>query len=170
MRARVHTGDFRAMLAHAHDVLFDELEFRGNVDDYCNAHNSYLPIVLETRRGIPITLALVYREVLRRLGMVVHGVNTPGHFLAAVADPDGGLLYVDPFNGGRLLSADEIYQMVERMAGAPVPRTEDVMPLALPVQWLGRILRNIESVFERADRPDDRAAMRDLLGLLNQIK
>jgi regulator of sirC expression with transglutaminase-like and TPR domain len=169
VRSRARSGDFRALLAHAHALMFDELGFRGNVDDYYNPHNSYVPVVLETRRGNPITLCLIYRELMRRAGLVVHGVNTPGHFLCAVADPDGGLMYVDPFEAGRTLQADEIYQMVEKMAGAPVPRTEDVMPLALPAQWLRRMLRNLESTFRRDSRPDDLAAMRDLAGWLEQL-
>jgi len=167
VRNRVHSGEFKAILAHAHSLMFDELGFKGNASDYYNVQNSYVPIVLETRRGIPITVTLIYRELLRRLGLVVHGVNTPGHFLAAVADPNGGLIYIDPFNSGPLLQPDEIYTMVERMAGAPIPRTEDVMPLALPSQWLARMIRNVESIFARDDRHDDRIAMRDLLGLLD---
>jgi regulator of sirC expression with transglutaminase-like and TPR domain len=169
VRSRVHSGDYRALIAHAHDVMFDELGFSGNVDDYYHPHNSYVPIVLQTRRGNPITLSLIYRELMRRLGLVVHGVNTPGHFIAAVADPGGGLLYVDAFARGRMLVPDEIYQMVEQMAGAPVPRTEDVMPLALPGQWLRRIIRNLESIFRRDNRAADLAAMRDLAGLLDQL-
>ena len=56
------------VLAHLHTVLFDEQQFRGNIDDYYNPHNSYIPTVLQTRRGIPITLTLIYKNVAERLG------------------------------------------------------------------------------------------------------
>ena len=64
-----------AVLAHLHEVLFDEEGFAGNVDDYYNVANSYLPVVLETRRGIPISLTLLYKLVAERLGLPVQGVK-----------------------------------------------------------------------------------------------
>jgi regulator of sirC expression with transglutaminase-like and TPR domain len=59
VRRRVHSPNVEAKLAHLHDVLFDVVGFQGNVEDYYNPANSYLPVVLRTRRGLPITLTLV---------------------------------------------------------------------------------------------------------------
>jgi regulator of sirC expression with transglutaminase-like and TPR domain len=102
VRRRVRSRSPEAMLAHLHDVMFDVIGFRGNTEDYYNPANSYLPDVLRTRRGLPITLALVYRRVAAGLDIVVHGVNAPGHFLVEV---EGGgtasSMYVDPFFGTR---------------------------------------------------------------------
>jgi regulator of sirC expression with transglutaminase-like and TPR domain len=77
----------------------------GNATDYYNPRNSYLPLVLKTREGLPITLTLVYKCVLDGLGLTVHGINAPGHFMAGVesADADGAepaRMLVDPFEGG----------------------------------------------------------------------
>jgi regulator of sirC expression with transglutaminase-like and TPR domain len=58
IRHRVRTSSIEAKLAHLHDVLFDVVGFTGNVEDYYNPVNSYLPDVLRTRRGLPITLTL----------------------------------------------------------------------------------------------------------------
>jgi regulator of sirC expression with transglutaminase-like and TPR domain len=84
VRRRLHSGGVEAKLAHLHDVLFDVVGFTGNVDDYYNPANSYLPEVLRTHRGLPITLTLVYKCVAEGVGLTVRGINSPGHFLAAV--------------------------------------------------------------------------------------
>ena len=83
-------------------VLFDDLGFRGNDDDYYDPRNSFLNDVLKRRLGIPITLALVYMEVGRRVGAPLLGIGMPGHFL--VRHRDEADVYVDAFYGGILLS------------------------------------------------------------------
>ena len=79
VRRRVRTESVEAKLAHLHDVLFDVVGFVGNVEDYYNPANSYLPDVLRTRRGLPITLTLVYKCVAEGVGLSVRGINAPGH-------------------------------------------------------------------------------------------
>src|SRR3954454_24106348 len=81
---RVHSQNTEAKLAHLHDVLFEIVGFVGNVDDYYNPANSYVPEVLRTHRGLPITLVLIYKCVAERIGRDVRGIISPGHFLAAV--------------------------------------------------------------------------------------
>jgi regulator of sirC expression with transglutaminase-like and TPR domain len=65
----------------ANQYLFEELGFRGNDSEYYDPRNSCLDEVLARRMGIPITLAVVYIEVARRLGRPVFGIGLPGHFL-----------------------------------------------------------------------------------------
>ena len=116
VRRRVHSANIEAKLAHLHDVLFDVVGFVGNVEDYYNPANSYLPDVLRTHRGLPITLVLVYKCVAEQLGLVVRGINSPGHFLAAVqsGEPNDtpakrdAWMYVDPFFGGELLDRGDV--------------------------------------------------------------
>ena len=76
--------------------LFVAEGFAGNADDYYDPANSYLDLVLDRRLGIPISLAVVLIEVGRRAGVVIEGVNAPGHFLVR----SGGRV-LDPFAGGR---------------------------------------------------------------------
>src|SRR5438105_2349067 len=66
---RVTSGNQNALVAQLHQVLFDECGFSGNVEDYYNPENSYLPCVMRSRRGIPATLSLVYKSVAQRLGL-----------------------------------------------------------------------------------------------------
>src|SRR5207253_2280148 len=92
---------------------------------YYSPANSYLPEVLRTRRGLPITLVLIYKCVAERIGLEVQGINSPGHFLAAVrrgernknAEKRGGWMYVDPFYGGELLNRDDVCRRIAETTG-----------------------------------------------------
>src|SRR5204863_4652710 len=121
--SRVPSGNQRALVAQLHEVLFEECGFTGNTSDYYSTANSYLPRVLETRRGIPVTLSLVYKCVAQRIGLVSRGINSPAHFLAAV-EVDHSWMIVDPFQNGRVLSRDEVFRRLEEMAGTIIERSE----------------------------------------------
>lgn len=84
-------------------VLARREGFRGNLEDYFLPANSYLHRVLETKLGIPLTLALVYIFAGQRAGLEVYGLNTPGHYLAGIS----GVAF-DPFHGAVVLSADDL--------------------------------------------------------------
>lgn len=89
--------------------LHMELGFDGNSEDYYNHENSLLPTVMENRRGLPLTLTLIYRFVAERAGLAVEGVNLPGHFIARL-----GTVFFDPFHGGRILSIDDCADILAR--------------------------------------------------------
>jgi regulator of sirC expression with transglutaminase-like and TPR domain len=169
VRRRVRSQSPKALLAHLHDLLFDVLGFRGNTEDYYQPANSYLPEVLRTRRGLPITLTLVYRRVAAELGLAVHGVNSPGHFLAEVeAEEAGGLrsMYVDPFFGGGLLTAEEVFERISQATGRDVEPAREHLRRATASQWLMRILHNLQAVFAATGRERDVLAMEELQALL----
>lgn len=95
-------SDGRSFVEAANEYLFVEAGFRGNEQDYYNPDNSCLNRVLETKRGIPITLSVVYMEIARRLSKRVSGVGLPGHFIVRYDDPEYSAL-IDPFHGGAIL-------------------------------------------------------------------
>jgi regulator of sirC expression with transglutaminase-like and TPR domain len=164
---RVTNPQPRALLAHAHAVLFDEAEFRGNTKDYYSPDNSFLSRILETRQGLPITLTLLYKAVLENLGLKVSGINAPGHFLAGLVEDDGRPpLLIDPFERGRMMTRDEAFARIEQVAGGAVARDERLLRPATHPQWLGRILQNLVNAYDRLNRPADRAAMTELHSLL----
>lgn len=165
VRQRVKTGEARAYLAHLHAVLFDEEGFRGEEGSYYDPQNSYIPVVLERKRGLPIALALVYKEVGERVGLKVEGVNAPGHFLAAV-EADGRRMLVDPFGAGRVLTRDEAFARIARVSGRALPADDDLLRPASPRQWLARMIQNLLHVFSQRDRDRDVAAMIELRDLL----
>lgn len=91
--------------------LFDEEGFRGDSADYYDPGNSCLNEVMDRRRGIPITLSVVYLEVARRLGLPFFGVGLPGHFVVKYDDGDQ-VLFVDPFGGGTIIGRDGCRKLV----------------------------------------------------------
>ncbi len=171
--SRVRTPNVQAKLAHLHDLLFDVVGFVGNVEDYYNPANSYLPDVLRTHRGLPITLVLIYKCVAERIGLEVRGINSPGHFLAAVRDGSAGggansesWMYVDPFYGGEMLHRDDVYQRIIDTTGqTPTEESQWLLPASHP-QWLGRMLNNLQAIFAHTGRERDLYAMQELQELL----
>jgi regulator of sirC expression with transglutaminase-like and TPR domain len=129
--------------------LFGELGFAGNVEAYYDPRNSYLNEVLERRIGIPITLAIVYLEVARRLGLPAQGVAFPGHFLVKVRLA-GGALVLDPFGGGVPQSERELRDRLEQvLPKARAGRTElaPYLEPATPREIVARVLRNLKSIY-----------------------
>lgn len=163
---RVRSRQPQAVLAHLHQVLFEEEGFRGNTEDYYNPLNSYLPAVLELRIGIPITLSLVYKSVAEHLGLRVEGVNAPGHFVLRVMTNEGWMI-IDPFFGGGVLTEEEAFERMERVTGRPVPRAGRYLSPASHSQWLSRMLTNLQHIFATRDRRHDLAAMSELQSLLD---
>ena len=163
---RDRTSDSRrATIAHLHHVLFERERFEGNQLDYYDPANSYLPSVLASRRGIPISLALLYKAVAERLGIAVAGIGAPGHFLVRVEDESGPLL-IDPFHKGRVLSEEEAFKLMEGALGARVPRAEELLRPVDHAGWLARMLRNLEAIHSRRAQPRDAAAMAELRQLV----
>ena len=169
VRSRVRGRQPQALLAHLHAVLFDEEGFRGNTQDYYASGNSYVPAVLETKRGLPITLSLIYKSVAERLGLRAWGVGLPGHFLVGVDAGDSrgdAPMLVDPFNGGRILTADEAHSRIQEMFGAEAEWSEEMLRPASNRHWLTRILQNLLNVFGSANQFADVAAVLEMEMLL----
>lgn len=129
--------------------FYRELGFAGNVNDYYDPDNSYLHRVLTTRRGIPISLAVLYMELAQQIGLNVKGVSFPGHFLMKLSVQSGEIV-LDPFNGVSL-SREELEERLE-------PYFEQqsypgAIPLAYylhaahPREILVRMLRNLKALF-----------------------
>lgn len=108
-------GDAARTIANLNHTLFREAGLRGNRDDYYDPRNSFLNDVLDRRLGIPITLALIYMEVARRLGFPLFGVGMPGHFLLKHYDMDGRETLVDCFNGGDILSPQDCQRRLDEV-------------------------------------------------------
>lgn len=126
--------------------VFDELGLRGNDDDYHDPRNSDLNAVFETRRGIPITLAVALIAIARRAGVTAEGVGFPGHFLARVGDAPGVLL--DPFFGGRIVNRKVLDELARRTLGGPEKlRPEHLAPVG-PRAIAARMLTNLKGIHE----------------------
>lgn len=162
---RVRNPSPDALISQIHELLFEELGFEGNTRTYYALENSLIPSVLVSRRGIPITLCLVYSTVCRMVGLHVEGVNSPGHFLARVRMEHDTML-VDPFHKGRVLSAVGAVGLIERVMQQAWQHDEDWFPTCDPRSWLHRILNNLRSFLIHSGNYRDVAAMRELQSLL----
>jgi regulator of sirC expression with transglutaminase-like and TPR domain len=153
--------------------FYRELGFAGNVNDYYDRRNSFINDVLAQRRGIPLTLALLYIELAGQLGLTARGVSFPGHFLIKLRMPQGEVV-LDPFNG-RSLSREELDERL-----APYRRRQGLVgdfeaPLGLflqaaqPRDVLARMLRNLKEI-HRSGRDGERwlAVQERLVVLLPQ--
>lgn len=153
--------------------FFHELGFAGNVNDYYDPANSYLHRVLATRRGIPITLAVIYIELATQIGLAARGVSFPGHFLVKLKMPQGEVV-IDPFTG-QSLSREELDELL-----APYKRSRGLTgdfdaPLGLflqsaaPRDVIARMLRNLKEIHRSAeDWPRLLAVLNRLVLLLPQ--
>lgn len=134
--------------------FYFELGFGGNINDYYHPDNSYIHRVIATRRGIPISLAVVYMELAQQIGLEVSGISFPGHFLMKLSVQTGEII-LDPFNGTSL-SRDELEQrlepyLVQNARFDHLPLGAYLKP-AQPREILVRMLRNLKALFiENAD-------------------
>jgi regulator of sirC expression with transglutaminase-like and TPR domain len=167
VRSRVRTKRAEAVLAHLHQVLFEDAGFAGDQRNYYDPRNSYLPEVLKRRLGIPISLTLVYKAVAERVGLRVEGVNAPGHFLARVYDQSGSIL-VDPFFRGQMLTPEEALERLAQISGRTIPPDTRLLRSATHIQWLARMIANLQSIFSSTGQHQDLAAMNELQKLLSQ--
>ena len=143
-------ADAMERLRALNQFFFGDLGFAGNVNDYYNPDNSYLHRVLHTRRGIPISLAVLWLELAQGLGLDVQGIGFPGHFLVQVT-LDEGRVVIDPFTG-QSLGRGELRERIEEFhPQLPYTPSSD-LPLALylrpasPREILARMLRNLQDI------------------------
>jgi regulator of sirC expression with transglutaminase-like and TPR domain len=131
--------------------FFRDLSFGGNLNDYYDPDNSYLHAVLRTRRGIPITLAVIWLELAAGLGLQAKGVAFPGHFMLKVTLPKGQVI-IDPFTG-QSLSREELSQRLEPYQQRSGLVDDFEVPLALylqaasPREIIARMLRNLKEIY-----------------------
>ncbi len=129
--------------------FYRELGFAGNVNDYYDPDNSYLHRVISTRRGIPISLAVLYMELAQQIGLNVKGISFPGHFLMKLTVQSGEIV-LDPFNGASL-SREELEERLEpyfeqQSYPGAIPLSY-YLHAAHPREILVRMLRNLKTLF-----------------------
>ena len=131
------------------NFFYQELGFGGNLNDYYNPENSYLHKVLASRRGIPISLAVIYMELASQIGLNVKGISFPGHFLMKLSVSSGDII-LDPVNGNSL-SREELEERLEpyfaQGRSANEPSLASYLTDASSRTILVRMLRNLKALF-----------------------
>jgi regulator of sirC expression with transglutaminase-like and TPR domain len=136
-------------------VFHEEFGFVGDADSYDAPLNADLIRVLDRRRGLPVSLALLYVAAARRMGWMAHATNTPGHVLVRIDDDSGDApsCLIDPFHGGAPVSDERLAALLYGTIGPDgVPGPEHVAPMANR-GVLARLLLNQASRAERGGDP-----------------
>ncbi|MGB8647123.1 MAG: transglutaminase-like domain-containing protein [Anaerolineae bacterium] len=126
--------------------LFRELGFEGNRDQYYDPLNSYLNDVLERRTGLPITLSVLYIAIGRRLGLPLHGVGLPGHFIVKYED-DRARILIDPFNRGMILDESGVEARVRDTFHSQAHFDPEWLTTVDARYILARVLYNLKALF-----------------------
>lgn len=158
-------------------IFFQVHGFKGNKRNYHAPQNSYLNEVLDSRKGNPLSLAIIYQVLAEDLGLPLHGVNLPNHFVLAYLDEEsiGGadsgqdgeesvLFYVNAFSGGDILGRNEINEFLEKLNIAPRP---SFYSPCTNIDIIRRQLNNLANSYSKlgdSERAEDLERLRDLLG------
>ena len=131
------------------NFFYQDLGFAGNVNDYYDPDNSYLHKVMSTRRGIPISLAVIYMELAQQVGLDIKGISFPGHFLMKLTVQSGDII-LDPFNGASL-SREELEERLEPYFLSHPPPNDPPLTSYLANAnartILVRMLRNLKTLY-----------------------
>ncbi len=159
-RVRIHLdlGDGTGRIMDTlHDVLYRELAYRAPARPRPDPDLSRLDLVLERRVGLPINLSIIELEVGWRLGLALHGVGLPGHFI--IGGPEGML--IDPAGGGRTLTRDDCQALIRRSLGDGVLLHAGMLRPARRREILARVIRNLKAAHLHA---------RDWVGSLGAVE
>ncbi len=130
--------------------FYRDLGFAGNVNHYYDPDNSYVNVILRTRRAIPISLAVLWLELAQGLGLAARGVGFPGHFMIKVNLPNGQVV-IDPLDG-QSLGRDDLAERLDPYRRRSGLVDEFDLPLGLflqvapPRDIIARMLRNLKEI------------------------
>ena len=163
-------------LQHLKHFFFTEMGFGLNTNDYYDPENSYLHSILKSRRGIPISLAILIIELGGQIGLNIKGISFPNHFLVRISLPQGEVV-MDPTTGSSL-SKNELQAMLDPYLDAQGYRDELSLPLSLflrssgPREILSRFLRNLKAIYSHEDRWERLLSIQQRLAILlpNEIE
>jgi regulator of sirC expression with transglutaminase-like and TPR domain len=134
------------LISILNEYFFDELGFHGAEEDYYDPGNSFLNVVLDKKTGIPITLSILYSEVVKHIGLDLQIVGFPGHVIVKYNKE----MILDPFYRGRLLTITELKEILNRNFGEDVEFIPEYLNEATTEQLLTRLLRNLKNAYTQS--------------------
>ncbi len=157
-RVGAGAGDTLATRLEALRYVLAEMHgYAGDAETYDDIRNACLADVIERRKGMPITLAVIYIHVARAQGWEAHGLNLPGHFVARL-DQGGERLIFDPFNGAVVLQAADLRRLVKQTNGPQAELSADYYVPAANRTILVRLQNNIK--IRKIEQGDYEGALR----------
>lgn len=157
----------RTIITGINDYLFNKLGFSGNWRNFNDPRNSFLNDVLDRKLGIPVSLSIIYVEVGKRLGLSMHGVSFPGHFLVKFLSGQKEYI-IDPFAGGLILQEPELRERLIHFSADRRSRwgLEKLLEVASNKEILARILRNLKHIYMDVEDYHHALAVTSLLLML----
>lgn len=155
-------------------VLFHIYEFSGNKKNYHSPKNSFLSNVLETKKGNPLSLAIIYLLVTQELGLPIYGVNLPSHFVLAYMDEnivnpfvddenkEDVLFYINPFSRGTIFNKKEIESFLTQLN---LPQKPEYFEPCTPIIIIRRVLNNLGYSYEKLGYKSKMEDMEKLLAI-----
>ena len=125
------------------EFLFDNEEFRGDLDDYYNPKNNFLNYVLEEKSGIPITLCILYTEIAKYANLDLVIVGFPSHVIVKYREE----MILDPFNRGRLLELEDLQEILYQNYGESVEFEAEYLNQISDEKIIIRMLRNLKNSY-----------------------
>lgn len=156
-------------------VIFGTYHFQGNTKNFHSPMNSYINVVLETRKGNPLSLSLIYSVIAQRLGFPIYGVNLPNQFILAYMDENalfrfmnkenkyGVMFYINPFSRGSIFDENEINEFLDNIK---LPHNREYYEPCSNSAIIKRMLTNLITAFQQvgnAQKVDELVVLRALL-------
>ncbi len=159
--------DVERIVESINRLLFEEEGFHGEDEDYYDPRSALLNATLDRHAGLPIALSILYIEISRRVGVEAAGVSLPGRFLVKFSGPFG-LIVVDPFDGGRVLSTIELQKLLDDVYGGGVRLREHHLRSFGSKDILARELSQLKAAYLAHHDLAHAAASIDRLLILDQ--
>lgn len=134
------------LISMLNEHLFQRLGFEGNTDDYYDPKNNFLNEVLDKKKGIPITLSILYVEVARQIGLDLRICGFPSHVVVKYGEE----MILDPFGGGRLLDVEDLEEILFRNFGEEIEFEPEFLDELPEDKILVRIIRNLKNSYSQS--------------------
>ena len=146
MKRSISSRSLLEKIEKINDWFYDRLHFSGNVDNYYDPKNSFLNEVIDRRKGIPITLSVIYLDFAWNLGLSAYGIGFPGHFLVGVPDADHPV-FIDTFHNGKVMTASQCEDFLKDISEDDVTFQRTFLAPVTKQQTLIRMLRNLRGIY-----------------------
>jgi regulator of sirC expression with transglutaminase-like and TPR domain len=148
-------------------VVFEEMGFRGNREEYYDPRNSYLNEVLDRRCGIPISLSIIYAEIAEACGRGTEGIGFPGHFL--VRDLDTGRV-LDPYGGGTEVDKDACLKLLRSAGLKPSQWKDEFLAGVGKRDMLLRMIANLQRIYSERGESERIAVLGAMTTRLKKLR
>lgn len=158
------TANAAEILKQLNHVLFVEKGYEGNTDSYYDPRNSFLNDVIERKRGIPISLSILYIELGHALGLPLSGISFPGHFLVKLEISDGAIV-LDPYFGGISLNEEDIEERLHEYYGPKLNKTQaqGVLSSSTNKDIILRVMRNLRNLYMQDENWNKALLLADIM-------